>query len=257
MQKYGLEQQFSPITSVTLNSNNQVLATSNQRGIVNLYRTEQFFDPLDGTRPDQVLNITDCQQIQSESNFSGAVNQAQFSHLMKEMLGTVTDHGTVCLYNVNTKQLVGQFSKHSGYVKGLSFSPLNKLLMCSVGLDRQIIFYDIHEKLVVKKIVAPFPIKSVNFSSDGHTLAVGSSMNGQNQQCLVYDLRKSSSVTLPLIGHQSAVNCIRFTQKFDSKSHGSSQVGPAVTAQQPSGKNQKQRDLKTIEQIRDEAKKNV
>jgi len=99
---------------------------------------------------------------------------------MKEMLGTVTDHGTVCLYNVNTKQLVGQFNKHSGYVKGLSFSPLNKLLMCSVGLDRQIIFYDIHEKLIVKKIVAPFPIKSVNFSSDGHTLAVGSSMNGQN-----------------------------------------------------------------------------
>jgi hypothetical protein len=52
--------------------------------------------------------------------------------------------------------------------------------MCSVGLDRQIIFYDIHEKIVVKKILAPFPVKCVSFCSDGHTLAVGSSMNGQN-----------------------------------------------------------------------------
>ena len=77
--------------------------------------------------------------------------------------------------------MLGQFNKHSGFVKGISFSPLNKLLMASVGLDRQIIFYDIHEKIVVKKIVAPFPIQCVNFCSDGHTLAVGSSMNGQNQ----------------------------------------------------------------------------
>jgi hypothetical protein len=50
--------------------------------------------------------------------------------------------------------------------------------MCSVGLDRLIYFYDIHDKIIVKKIQAPFPIKSVNFSSDGHTLAVGSSING-------------------------------------------------------------------------------
>ena len=52
--------------------------------------------------------------------------------------------------------------------------------MCSVGLDRQIIFYDINDKTIVKKIMAPFPIQSVSFSADGHTLAVGSSMNGQN-----------------------------------------------------------------------------
>jgi protein NEDD1 len=147
---------------------------------------------------------------------------------MKETLGSVTDHGAVNLYNVNTKQMTASFNKHSGYVKGISFSPLNKLLMCTVGLDRQIIFYDIHEKLIVKKIVAPFPIQSVSFCSDGHTLAVGSQMNGQNQQCLVYDLRKSSSITLALQGHESAVNCIRFASKYDGKDAKVSGVGPMV-----------------------------
>ena len=128
---------------------------------------------------------------------------------------------------------MAQFNKHAGHVKGLSFSPLNKLLMCSVGLDRQIIFYDIHDKLIVKKITAPFPIKSVNFSADGHTLAVGSSMNGMSQQCLIYDLRKSSSITLPLVGHESSVNCIRFTSKFDSSKASASGVGTGKRSEDP------------------------
>ena len=143
-----------------------------------------------------------------------------------------------------------QFNKHSGYVKGMSFSPLNKLLMCSVGLDRQIIFYDIHEQLIVKKITAPFPIQSVNFSPDGHTLAVGSSMNGQNQQCIVYDLRKSSSITLALQGHQSAVNCIRFSNKYDKKIETKPQKTQSIV-------NDRKNEMKTIEQIREEAKQNI
>ena len=40
-------------------------------------------------------------------------------------------------------------------------------------------------------------------------------MNGMSQQCLIYDLRKSSSITLPLIGHESAVNSVRFTNRID------------------------------------------
>jgi WD40 repeat protein len=100
----------------------------------------------------------------------------------------------------------------------------------------------------VKKITAPFPIQTVNFSSDGHTLAVGSQMNGQLQQCLVYDLRKSSSVSLALQGHQQAVNCIRFASKIDSKDP--SQRFSGVGLQQQSKKS----EMKTIEQIREEAK---
>lgn len=66
----------------------------------------------------------------------GNINQVQFSNLLKETLGSVTYNGTVSLHNATTKQLIAQFNKHSGSVKGISFSPLNKLLMCSVGLDR-------------------------------------------------------------------------------------------------------------------------
>ena len=44
--RYGsnADSQFSPITSISLNSNNQILASSNQKGQINVYRTETFFD---------------------------------------------------------------------------------------------------------------------------------------------------------------------------------------------------------------------
>ena len=125
------EQGTAGITSVTLNTNNQLLVTSTQRGLMNIYRTEPVFHE----QIDEELSMREVSQLGGES-YSGSINQAQFSLLQKEILGSVTDHGACCLYNVATRQLISQFNKHSGHVKGLSFSPLNKLLMCSVGLDR-------------------------------------------------------------------------------------------------------------------------
>lgn len=125
------EQGTSSVTSVTLNTNNQLLVTSTQRGLMNIYRTEPVFHE----QFEEELSLKEIAQLGGES-YSGSINQAQFSHLQKEILGSVTDHGACCLYNVATRQVVSHFNKHSGHVKGLSFSPLNKLLMCSVGLDR-------------------------------------------------------------------------------------------------------------------------
>jgi hypothetical protein len=64
----------------------------------------------------------------------------------------------------------------------------------------------------------------------------------------VYDLRKSSSVSLALQGHQQAVNCIRFASKLDSKDPKQSFSGVGNT------QSKKNSEMKTIEQIREEAK---
>lgn len=79
-------------------------------------------------------------------------------------------------------------SDHKGPVKSLAFSPLNQLLLCSAGVDRNICFYNVKEKVHVKKIRTDMVIAKVAFCHDGHTIAVGSD-DGQIQ---VYDLRKSS-----------------------------------------------------------------
>lgn len=87
--------------------------------------------------------------------------------------------------------------------------------MCSIGLDKNIVFYDINDKIIVKRIKTETPLQSVAFCTDGHTIAIGASNYGA---ILIYDLRKSSKeVAKVCTGHKSTVNSLRFTKKVQSK----------------------------------------
>ena len=80
-----------------------------------------------------------------------------------------------------------------------------------MGLDKNIIFYDINEKIIVKRIRADVPFQSVSFSTDGHTIAIGA--NGMGA-IMVYDLRKSSKeVYKYCTGHKNTVNSLQFMNK--------------------------------------------
>jgi WD40 repeat protein len=88
--------------------------------------------------------------------------------------------------------------------------------MCSIGLDKNIVFYDINDKIIVKRIKTETPLQSVAFCTDGHTIAIGASNYGA---ILIYDLRKSSKeVAKVCTGHKSTVNSLKFTNKAQSKS---------------------------------------
>jgi len=65
-------------------------------------------------------------------------------------------------------------NSHKGSVKSLAFSPLNRLLLCSAGSDGSVCFYDMNEKVLVKKIKTDIHLSKVAFCSDGHTIAIGS-----------------------------------------------------------------------------------
>jgi protein NEDD1 len=63
---------------------------------------------------------------------------------------------------------------------------LNKLLLSSVSLDKQIIFYDITKNKKVSAIATPEALQSISFNCDGHTVAVGAINSGN---VYIYDLR--------------------------------------------------------------------
>ena len=140
------------------------------------------------------------------------INQIQFSHLDRKLLCSAQDDSVVTLYDVEAARQVTQFTNsHKASVKGVAFSPLNKLLLASVGLDKNIVFYDTHDKIIVKRIRSEFPFASVAFCADGHTIAVGASNSGA---ILVYDLRKSSKEVFKLCsGHTSTINSLNFANK--------------------------------------------
>jgi WD40 repeat protein len=57
-----------------------------------------------------------------------------------------------------------------------------------VSLDKKIVFYDISDKKVVKKLETTQPLTSISFFEDGHTIAVGT-LSGS---IFIYDLRESA-----------------------------------------------------------------
>ena len=64
---------------------------------------------------------------------------------------------------------------------------------------------------------------------------------------MIYDLRKSSSITLALQGHDAAVSCIRFANKWDVQEQKAS-LGTNI---------KKTTDVKTIDEIREQARQNI
>lgn len=92
----------------------------------------------------------------------------------------------------------------------LAFSPLNQLLLCSGGLDKQICFFNVKERVSVKNIKTDVTIAKVAFCQDGHTIAVGS----DDGQLLVYDLRKSSTeVSKYAQGAYGPITALQFSNK--------------------------------------------
>jgi WD40 repeat protein len=114
-----------------------------------------------------------------------------------------------------------------------------------VGHDKNVVFYDINDKVIVKRIKTETPLQSVSFCADGHTIAIGASNFGA---ILVYDLRKSSKEVAKICtGHMSTINSLRFTNKVIKDSEKQSKTkenAKEVTAEH---------NLKSIEQIREEA----
>jgi len=75
--------------------------------------------------------------------------------------------------DINSEKTVCRFDNHSAPIKGLEFSNVNNMLLCSNSLDRKIIFYDIRAKKFVRNTMTDEPCTSLGFYHDGCTLGVG------------------------------------------------------------------------------------
>ncbi|NXB16215.1 NEDD1 protein, partial [Rhagologus leucostigma] len=145
------------------------------------------------------------------------IRHLKYSSFKKSLLGTVSDSGNVTLWDVNSQNPYHNFENtHKAPASEICFSPVNKLLLVTVGLDKRIILYDTLSKKLLTTIVADFPLTTVDFMPDGTTLAIGCS-RGKIWQ---YDLRQLTSPVKTVIAHKGCVKCIRlqFSSTF-SKSN--------------------------------------
>uniref|UniRef100_A0A3Q1IBD3 Uncharacterized protein n=1 Tax=Anabas testudineus TaxID=64144 RepID=A0A3Q1IBD3_ANATE len=135
------------------------------------------------------------------------IHDLRLSMLKRSLLGSVSDSGTVVLWDSNTQKELHVFdSAHKAPACGLAFSPASELLVVSVGLDKKIICYDTASKIVLRSIRVESPLTAVDFTLDGTGLVVGSTQGKIYQ----YDLRNSSAPTRITVAHKTSVTCLRF-----------------------------------------------
>ncbi|XP_026028145.1 protein NEDD1 isoform X1 [Astatotilapia calliptera] len=153
------------------------------------------------------------------------IHDLRLSTVKRSLLGSVSDSGTVVLWDSNTQKELHVFDgAHKAPGSGLAFSPTSDLLVVSVGLDKKIVCYDTASKIVLRSIRVDSPLTAVDFTLDGTGLVVGST-HGKIYQ---YDLRNSSSPTRITVAHKTSVTCLRF--QSNASKHKSSKIGSSKTS---------------------------
>ncbi|XP_053175307.1 protein NEDD1 [Scomber japonicus] len=151
----------------------------------------------------------------------GPVHDLRLSQLRRSLLGSVSDSGSVVLWDSNTQKELQAFGgAHKAPGSGLAFSPISELLVVSVGLDKKIVFYDTASKIVVRSIRVENPLTAVDFTPDGTGLVVGSS-RGKIYQ---YDLRNCNASTRITVAHKTSVTCLRFQSSTQSRHKSSTKI---------------------------------
>ncbi|XP_013878440.1 protein NEDD1 [Austrofundulus limnaeus] len=149
------------------------------------------------------------------------IHDLRLSTVKRSLLGSVSDSGTVVLWDSNTQRELQVFdSAHKAPGSGLAFSPTSDLLVVSVGLDKKIVCYDTASKIVLRTIRVESPLTCVDFMLDGTGLVVGSTQGKIYQ----YDLRNTSTPTKTTVAHKTSVTCLRF--QSNTSRHKSSKLGP-------------------------------
>ncbi|XP_062989813.1 protein NEDD1 [Elgaria multicarinata webbii] len=133
------------------------------------------------------------------------IRHLKYSPFRKALLGSVSDSGTVTLWDVNSQTTYHNFENaHKAPAYEICFSPISELLLVTVGLDKRIILYDTSSKRQLRTLVAESPLTAVEFMPEGTSLAIGSSRG----KIYHYDLRKLTAPVKSVSAHKTSVKCI-------------------------------------------------
>ncbi|CAG8849199.1 22438_t:CDS:2, partial [Racocetra persica] len=97
--------------------------------------------------------------------------KAATSSVPEQLFGVEVASFTVA--DLSTAVNVTFESAHYSEIKGIAFSPFNSHLMCSGGLDKRIVLYDVGKKTTLKSIHTDTPLTALGFKADGVTVAAG------------------------------------------------------------------------------------
>uniref|UniRef100_A0A6Q2WR68 Anaphase-promoting complex subunit 4 WD40 domain-containing protein n=2 Tax=Esox lucius TaxID=8010 RepID=A0A6Q2WR68_ESOLU len=154
------------------------------------------------------------------------IHDLKYSVVKRSLLGSVSDSGSVVLWDANTQKELHVFDgAHKAPASGLAFSPANDLLFVTVGLDKKIVCYDTSSKIVLRSMRVESPLTAIDFTPDGAGLVVGSTQG----RLYMYDLRNLSAPTKTAPAHKTSVTSLRF-QSSQSRHLKSSKISSSKSS---------------------------
>ncbi|ESO84367.1 hypothetical protein LOTGIDRAFT_236321 [Lottia gigantea] len=200
--KKSFKEHKSAVTSVAFNWNDAYIASGSKSGEIILHNliTGQSGAPLKAPK------------VQ-------AIKQLQYHFFHKALFAAASDDGAVNLWDANTRQLKHAFKDvHKAPATGLAFSPINEMLLLSVGLDKRIALYDVQGKGNLRVLMAESPLSCIDVMADGGTLAVGTTRG----KILVYDIRQGPNPVQMFMAHSGPISTLSFHPKSAASDSGKS-----------------------------------
>ncbi|KAF9115396.1 Protein nedd1 [Mortierella sp. AM989] len=139
-----------------------------------------------------VVNRSTGINARLETPASLIMTKLEYSVFNRSILGGVGNDGILRLWDTGSNGSTSIYhsfaATHEAPISGMAFSPFNRYLICTAGLDKRYALYDVEKKKVVKNTVTEYALTSVSFKNDGISMAFGT----DEGKVLLYDLRSTS-----------------------------------------------------------------
>mmetsp|Transcript_7878 Transcript_7878/g.13931 ORF Transcript_7878/g.13931 Transcript_7878/m.13931 type:complete len:663 (+) Transcript_7878:107-2095(+) len=163
-----------PVTKMSINKKETTVVAGTSGGELVVYNLEM-------NRVTATLRHTE----ENRSTSSG-VRSVYFNVFRPDIVAVGTDSGSVHIWDISTKTMTATFPRaHVGAVSAVVFSPVNRSLLMSVGLDKRIALLATTKSKVLLTIDAPEALTCASFAPTGDRFAVGTVAGN----ILLYDLR--------------------------------------------------------------------
>ncbi|KAG0200023.1 Protein nedd1 [Mortierella sp. GBA30] len=154
---------------------------------------------------------------QNNGFLEAVMSKLEYSAFSRSILGGIGNDGILRLWDTGSNGSTGVYhsfaATHEVPICGMAFSPFNRYLICTAGLDKRYALYDVEKKNVVKNTLTDYALTSVSFKNDGISMAFGT----DEGKILLYDLRSTSRPTSVVDTRNDApVTAIHFQGKQHS-----------------------------------------
>ncbi|KAF9154008.1 Protein nedd1 [Mortierella sp. AD010] len=183
-----------------------------------------------------VVNRSTGVSARLETPASLIMAKLEYSVFNKSILGGVGNDGVLRLWDAGSTGSTAIYhsfaATHEVPISGMAFSPFNRYLICTAGLDKRYALYDVEKKNVVKNTLTEYALTSVSFKNDGISMAFGTDQG----KVLLYDLRSTSRpISIVDTRVNAPITAIHFQGKQSSTKRHQTINGSALKRQNSTG----------------------